>query len=321
LSDSTRYFGAWPRPARRRRHGQNAVEIETWNAAPQPVVVDWRATVPGKKPIVCDRASGQGSGAFDFDAHFDYLVEIGLHRSDRVLDFGCGAGRVGIWIIGYLAADRYFGVDSHLPSLDAFARYEIPLHGLIHKRPRLAYDDAFGFALFGVFFDWVLYLYVSAHLNDPLASTLCERVGEVLARRGRVVVVPHAPVVDSDFLSRIGLKLERVDERTGVPTRSIVRPICDDGHLARAHEELTWLLTSARFFAWRTLQSRIPRTLCKSSVANGTVFSSPCVNRSSSSPRSNVAEAHCSPSCSTVTASCMCIPQSFTSASRSDPGR
>jgi hypothetical protein len=51
--------------------------------------------------------------------------------------------------------------------------------------------------------------------------------------------------VVSDFLSRIGLKLERVDERTGVPTRSIVRPICDDGHLPRAHEELTWLLTSA----------------------------------------------------------------------------
>jgi hypothetical protein len=96
--------------------------------------------------------------------------------------------------------------------LEAFARYEIPLHGLVHKRPRLAHDDAFRFASFGVLFDWVLDLYVSAHLAGALASSLYERIAEVLVEGGRVVV-PHAPLLDARFLSRLGLRLERVDTR------------------------------------------------------------------------------------------------------------
>ena len=46
-------------------------------------------------------------------SYFDFLLGRGLERGHRVLDFGCGAGRLGIWLIGHLEAGQYNGVDHH----------------------------------------------------------------------------------------------------------------------------------------------------------------------------------------------------------------
>ncbi|MEZ5922800.1 MAG: methyltransferase [Hyphomicrobiaceae bacterium] len=62
--------------------------------------------------------------------YYDFLVEMGLKASDHVLDFGCGAGRLGIWLIQYLEAGHYVGTDHHWSAIEAFARYEVPLHDL-----------------------------------------------------------------------------------------------------------------------------------------------------------------------------------------------
>jgi len=143
---------------------QESVQVETWGERPDPILSDWGSTIPGK---------GDGTRSpIDFDAlldeshhrqylrpwaigrgYFDYLIEAGLKPSHTVLDFGYGAGRLGIWLIGYLNRDRYIGIDSHMLSLQAFAEYEIPLHGLASKRPRLVHNGSFDLARCGVAFD------------------------------------------------------------------------------------------------------------------------------------------------------------------------
>src|SRR5256885_1508932 len=44
---------------------------------------------------------------------FDFLVESGLRPEHRLLDFGCGALRLGVWALAYLDQGNYFGIDPH----------------------------------------------------------------------------------------------------------------------------------------------------------------------------------------------------------------
>lgn len=199
------------------------IEIETWGDRPDPLELDWHSTIPGNR-------SGK-RGVVDVDtlldeAHhrqygrpwgvgrscFDYLVEIGLLPHNRVLDAGCGAGRVGIHLIRYLDPHCYFGIDSHMRSLEAFARYEIPLHALAGKRPRLAHNATFDFSKFDATFDCALDLFVSFHLPKPAAAAFYTRMVDVLAPQGRIVT-GHKPVLDSETMATLGLEVERVDVR------------------------------------------------------------------------------------------------------------
>ncbi len=88
--------------------------------------------------------------------NFDALKALGVMPSDRVLDVGCGAGRLGIWLIPYLDAGRYFGIEHHLGSLVAFSAYEAALHELAPKAASLMWDADFAAEGFGVVFDVIV---------------------------------------------------------------------------------------------------------------------------------------------------------------------
>jgi hypothetical protein len=60
--------------------------------------------------------------------YFEFLMLRGVRPTERFLDFGCGAGPLGIPMIRDLRPGHYFGIEPHQPSLQAFADYEIPLH-------------------------------------------------------------------------------------------------------------------------------------------------------------------------------------------------
>jgi SAM-dependent methyltransferase len=124
---------------------------------------------------------------------FEFLLAQGLQPRDRVLDFGCGAGRVGVWLIAYLEPGRYFGIDAHLRSLVAFSAYEIRLHGLEAKRPRLLHDADFRFDHFGERFDVVIDSSVSRHLSDDRFRQALAQLPQVLAPGGRVFSEHLAP--------------------------------------------------------------------------------------------------------------------------------
>jgi SAM-dependent methyltransferase len=153
---------------------------------------------------------------------FEYLIAAGLLPQHRLLDFGCGSLRVGIWAIPYLEFGNYFGVESHLASLEAATTYEIPLHGLEERRPRLLWNDRFEFEHFGASFDCILDFSSSIFVKDP--ARLFRQFGRALAPNGRLFTGPTLPL-STEEIAKNGLTLVR--ER-----------VVQDCPLLQGHEEL-----------------------------------------------------------------------------------
>lgn len=138
--------------------------------------------------------------------YFDQLRAKGLRRSHRVLDLGCGAGRVGVWLAAYLDADRYCGVDAHLRALAAFAAYESVLHGLEAKRPRLLHAENFEVDAFGERFDVALDFYVTPHLTRDAAIDAMARTAAVCSRGARLFSLASPLTVEDMAVAGFRLK-------------------------------------------------------------------------------------------------------------------
>ena len=149
---------------------------------------------PQERPILVEDLVGEAHhrwyrrGWFNGRFHLDFLIAHGLSPRERVLDLGCGAGRLGIWLIPFLEPGHYFGVDNHLRSLVAFSAYEIVLHGLAARRPRLLFDADFRVDFFGVRFDAVIDVSVTRYLSSQAFDRAYAQVRSVLAPGGRVFV-------------------------------------------------------------------------------------------------------------------------------------
>ena len=135
--------------------------------------------------------------------YYDELRRRGLLQSDRFLDVGCGAGRLGIHVIPYLDAGHYCGIEPHLQSLVAFAAYEARMHALFERRPRLLLDDAFSFSTFGETFDVAVDFYVTRHLGPELTRTCYTKARAVMRPGGRLFVL-HTPSIEAEALHQIG---------------------------------------------------------------------------------------------------------------------
>jgi SAM-dependent methyltransferase len=162
---------------------------------------------------------------------FALLRALGVRPQDATCDFGCGAGRLGVWLIPYLAPGRYYGVDAHLRSLAAFSAYEIPLHDLASFKPRLLHDDTFAFRHFAQAFDVIVDISVSRWLTVEGALAAYDAARAVLAPGGRLIVIRNVsaisrpgvaswPITDG-FVSAIGL---RVADRGTAPTDRLGDP-------------------------------------------------------------------------------------------------
>lgn len=122
--------------------------------------------------------------------YFDFLRRLGMQPSHRVLDFGCGSGRLGIELVDYLDPGSYIGIDFHFDSLNAFAAYEIPMKRLAEKRPVLCLgthehvDEVVGEV------DWVLDMFSTAHIPSTQRTQAFRSLLQCLRKGGRLVVNP-----------------------------------------------------------------------------------------------------------------------------------
>lgn len=121
-----------------------------------------------------------------------YLRGRGVGAGDRLLDFGCGAGRLGVLLLERLDAGSYVGIDAHLLSLKAFAGYEISLRNLHGKDPALIWGGVESLRFFQPGYSVVLDLFTSPRLPEPARRVFFEEARRLLDPGGRLIALAPA---------------------------------------------------------------------------------------------------------------------------------
>jgi len=93
----------------------------------------------------------------------DALKSIGLQPRHTLLDFGCGAMRLGLQAVPFLDDGNYYGIDAFEPYIRA--AHKMAERSGLTKKYRLLTSRDFGFGQFGVRFDFVIAQSVFTHLS------------------------------------------------------------------------------------------------------------------------------------------------------------
>jgi SAM-dependent methyltransferase len=111
---------------------------------------------------------------------FDYLAEHGLTRTSRLLEIGCGNLRAGRFLIEYLDAGNYFGLDIS-PDVLLSAQRTIAAHHLQDKLPQLMYTNDLKFEFLpDHYFDVI-------HANSVFTHCPIELIDECFAHVARIM--------------------------------------------------------------------------------------------------------------------------------------
>jgi hypothetical protein len=83
---------------------------------------------------------------------FEVLLREGLAPSSRVLDVGCGALRLGYWVMRFLDPGCYFGIEPNVEMRELGLELIEP--DVINRaQPSFSEDTSFDFSVFGERFD------------------------------------------------------------------------------------------------------------------------------------------------------------------------
>lgn len=93
------------------------------------------------------------------------LLKHGLRHESKFLDFGCGCLRIAAWVIPFLDADCYFGVEPARKRVELGLRYIMPPEVVRDKRPRFDHNDSFDSSPFGERFDFFLARSIWTHAS------------------------------------------------------------------------------------------------------------------------------------------------------------
>lgn len=101
------------------------------------------------------------------------LLQNGLKPHHRLLDLGCGALRNGYWLVRYLDADRYFGIEPVRNYVEIGLKHAVGDALMAEKNPRFDYGKDFDFSVFGVTFDFVMARSIFSHAGpDQVRAAL-----------------------------------------------------------------------------------------------------------------------------------------------------
>ena len=115
----------------------------------------------------------------------DFLVKEGL-RPDHVLcDVACGSLRAGVWLIPYLNAGHYLGIEKEARLIDTGIEQELRRELVEEKHPEFVVSDSFEFERFALKPQVMIAQSLFTHLPSS-AITLCLRKArESIYRDGR----------------------------------------------------------------------------------------------------------------------------------------
>jgi SAM-dependent methyltransferase len=129
-----------------------------------------------------------GGPAWDFERvgriGFEVLLREGLSPSSRVLDVGCGALRLGYWLMRFLDPGCYFGIEPQQDmlrvGLDELVEPEVVERADAH----FSANDDFDFSVFGESFDYVVARSIWTHASRPQISSMLASFARTAAPGG-----------------------------------------------------------------------------------------------------------------------------------------
>lgn len=131
----------------------------------------------------------------------DFLIAQGLKPHHRLLDVGCGTGRLARTIVPYLESWKYVGVDISAEAL-VYAIWVSRVEGWQDKAPRFISVVAAWPVMEPVDFVWAFSVFI--HLPSEIVSLMMSDVAGCLAPRGKFLF-SYVPT-DLPDNTRTGLK-------------------------------------------------------------------------------------------------------------------
>src|SRR3974390_578219 len=102
------------------------------------------------------------------------LLREGIYPQSRVLALGCGCLRGGYWLIHFLDAGCYFGIEPAEKMLQEGIDHVIEREVMAEKQPRFDTNDRFDLSVFGVKFDIVLARSIWSHASKKQVNTMLD---------------------------------------------------------------------------------------------------------------------------------------------------
>ena len=96
-------------------------------------------------------------------SHLATLLLQGLNPESKVLDFGCGVLRVAYWLVRFLDAGNYYGIEPARQRVEYGMRYLFTPEELKLKRPNFDFNADFDSSVFATRFDFFLATSIWTH--------------------------------------------------------------------------------------------------------------------------------------------------------------
>ena len=148
---------------------------------------------------------------------FEVRLEEDLRPSSRVLDVGCGALRVGYWLMRFLDPGCYFGLEPNRDMLNLGLSKLVEPEVIERAGAHFAHNDDFDFSVLGERFDFVLARSIWTHSSKAQIRTMLSSFARTGAPGG-VFLTSYCP---ASAWFRLGRRWKPV-EQLGM-TRPVLR--------------------------------------------------------------------------------------------------
>jgi SAM-dependent methyltransferase len=131
------------------------------------------------------------------------LLGEGLRPSSRLLDVGCGMLRVGYWLMRFLDAGCYFGIEPNREMLNVGLTELIEPEVLARSDAHFAYNDDFDFSVFGEQFDFVFARSIWTHTSRAQILAMLDSFAATATPGGVFLTSYHPASAFSEFGKRV----------------------------------------------------------------------------------------------------------------------
>ncbi|HWX75353.1 MAG TPA: class I SAM-dependent methyltransferase, partial [Solirubrobacteraceae bacterium] len=140
---------------------------------------------------------------------FEVLLAERLSPSSRVLDVGCGALRLGYWLMRFLDPGCYFGIEPQRQMLEVGLRELVEPDVVTRAQAQFSANDDFDFSVFGERFDFVIARSIWTHASKPQITAMLRSFAATSQPRG-VFLASYYPASAAFKLGRRWPRLEGV---------------------------------------------------------------------------------------------------------------